>query len=155
MVMRIKKFKDFTHIKENYYGSYETDDEGKEVKPSKTAKHKMFKVVKNWRGEAAVLINAITKKLYFFYYEDKDKSEFYDYAWLPGYYEWDEDGKSLTRDTEAFEFDDEVVGEYVNDNTNFLEYGEGLEDYETGECDFILIDETLREEIEKTFGKFD
>jgi hypothetical protein len=153
--MRIKKFKDFTHIKENYYGSYEEDDTSKEVEPYKTAKHKMFKVIKNWKSSAAVLTNVITKKLYFFYYEDKDPSDFYDYAWLPGYYEWDEDGKSLTRNTEAFEFDDEVVEEYVNDNTNYLEYGEGLEDYETGEYDFILIDETLREEIEKVFGKFD
>jgi hypothetical protein len=153
--MRIKKFKDFTHIKENYYGSYEEDDTTKEVEPYKTAKHKMFKVVKNWKNSAAVLTNVITKKLYFFYYEDKDPSDFYDYAWLPGYYEWDEDGKSLTRNTEAFEFDDEVVEEYVNDNTNYLEYGEGLEAYETGEYDFILIDGTLREEIEKVFGKFD
>jgi hypothetical protein len=153
--MRIKKFKDFTHIKENYYGSYEEDDTSKDIEPYKTAKHKMFKVIKNWESSAAVLTNVITKKLYFFYYEDKDPSDFYDYAWLPGYYEWDEDGKSLTRNTEAFEFDDEVVEEYVNDNTNYLEYGEGLEDYETGEYDFILIDGTLREEIEKVFGKFD
>lgn len=154
--MRIKKFKNFTYIKEGGYSDpHENDDEGREIAPERSSKYKIFRVIKNWKGEAAVLINLSTKKNYFFYYEDKNPSDFYDYAWLPGYYEENEDGKYLARDTEDFEFNDEVVEEYINDNINYLGYGEGIEDYETGEYDFVLIDEILREKIEKVFGKFD
>jgi hypothetical protein len=150
--MRIKKFKDFSSLKESYY---EDGDDGVEIEPSRKAKYKIFEIVKNWQGEAAVVRNRSTKKLYFFYYDNIDQSDFYDYAWLPAYWDQDEDGKTKVAITDNFEYEDYIVEEYLNDNTNNLEYGEGLEDYEIGECDLILIDEPLKEEIEKVFGKFE
>ena len=149
--MRIKKFQDFIQLNESY-----DDDEGLEIGPSKKAKYKIFEIVKNWdKDGAAVVRNTSTKKLYFFYYADIEESEFYDYAWLPAYLEHDEDGVSRVPITDDFRFEDDTVEEYLNDNTANLEYGEGLEDYEIGECELILMDEPLREEIEKVFGKFD
>lgn len=152
MVMIIKSFRNFSTLDEGYSSK---DDYGIEVEPSKSAKYKIFEIIKNWEGEAAIARNRSTKKLYFFYYAGIEKEEFYDYAWLPGYWEHDEDGKSKVPLTEYFEYDNDVIEEYLNDNVNYLEYGEGLEDYEIGEANLILIDEKLKEEIEKTFGKFE
>jgi hypothetical protein len=44
-----------------------------------------------------------------------------------------------------------VIEAYVNCNFSNLKYGEGVEDYEAEDSQFILIDEPLRELLKKEF----
>lgn len=151
--MRIKSFRDFNKLNEGGY-SYLGDD-GDLMDPRLSAKAKPYKIVKHWESDLAIFQNIYTKKYYAFSYGDLDKSEFYDYAYLPFEVEVDEDGHKMRSPlTEYFEFDDENVEEYLNDNLEHLEYGEGLGDYETGNANFILIDEPLKKEIEEVYGEF-
>ena len=45
----------------------------------------------------------------------------------------------------------DIIEDFFNDNIDNLEYGEGLEDYQAGEANFVLIDEPLKELLKKEF----
>lgn len=93
-------------------------------------------------------------RLYFFSGEDNvDKSDLEEYGDVPGDYEPDDSGGSIwIPDFENWEVEDWVLESYVNDNFSNLRYGEGLEDYQAGNSEIILIDEELKEFLIENFG---
>ena len=143
--MRLKKYSQFIAINERWDG-----DDTNESDP-KVPHDIPFKCLEQDGGEIAIFQNVHTNKYYCFLFADMDEHDFYEYASLPTYRVDDEYGKSWEVDSEYFEFDEDVLENYLNDNLNLLNYGEGLEDYQAGEVNFILIDEPLKEELKKEF----
>lgn len=145
--MGLKKYREFTQINEGW------SDENDQMSDPKIPRDQPFKCLEIKSQEIGIFRNLHTNEYYCFYFGDMDKSEFYEYASLPMYQEYDEDYRARVwqTDTESFEFDKEIIENYVNDNITSLNYGEGLEDYQTQEANFILIDEPLKKELKESF----
>jgi len=143
--MGLKKYRQFVSINERWNGEDDAESDPK-------VPHDIpFKCLEEDGSEIAIFQNIHTKKYYCFPFADMDEHDFYEYASLPMYRVDDEYGKTWEIDYEYFEFNEDVLENYVNDNLNLLNYGEGLEDYEAGEANFILIDETLKEVLKRDF----
>jgi hypothetical protein len=155
--MRLKNFSQFNKINEGWNGWDDDYDDGSDnYTEPKEAKEIIYKIVELCEDyETAIFRKLSDKRLYVFTWSELGISDFYDYASLPYDYEEDEDGKHSFKDTNEFKFEDYVVENYVNDNLNNLKYGKGIADYESGDSNFILIDEALKnkliEETEITF----
>jgi hypothetical protein len=150
--MRIKNYSEFSKINEYYLDWSDYGDNSSMSKPKdvKFINYKLIEAEVDW--SVAIFRNIHTNLYYCFIVESIDEDEFYEYAELPLISDYNEDGGVDTyQDTESFEMDKDIVESYVNDNINHLEYGEGIEDYELGEANFILIDEPLREFLKKEF----
>lgn len=100
-----------------------------------------------------VLRSKSDNALYFFAGEDLvDKEELADYGDPPRRYERDEDGGTWITYTEDWDAESWVIEAYVNYNFSKLKYGEGLEDFEAGNSELILIDEPLKKLLKDEFG---
>lgn len=100
-----------------------------------------------------VLRSKSDNALYFFAGEDLvDKEELSDYGDPPRRYERDEDGGTWITYTEDWDAEPWVIEAYVNYNFSKLKYGEGLEDFEAGNSELILIDEPLKKLLKDEFG---
>ena len=150
--MRLKKYREFSRINEEYgYNPFE--DECEMSEPEKRPETNAFVTVEWEKGkDEAILKNKTDNNLYLFLFPDVERSEFWQYAELPTYTENDEDGRTKVRDTDSFEMDKYVIADYVNDNFDSFDYGEGVEDYEAGQCNFILIDEPLKVMLREELG---
>ena len=144
--MRIKKFNQFS-LNEN------TLDDEDFMKPEKTAESIVYKLVKNFTKKAALFKNIYTNKFYLFIYAEIEESEFYSYAEFPWRWEYDDGEKYKERDTSSFDFDEESIENYLNDNLEYLQYGESISDYLDEEANFLLIDDPeIKLEIGKILG---
>jgi hypothetical protein len=149
--MRIKKYAEFNRIHESYFDGSPYDYNSGMSKP-KEAKSINYKLIEEVDWSIGIFRNIHTDLYYCFVIESIEEEEFHEYAELPLLSYYNEDGGVDTYpDTEKFEMDKEIIESYVNDNLNSLEYGEGLEDYQAGEANFILIDEHLKELLKKEF----
>jgi hypothetical protein len=149
--MRLKKYSEFRRINENHPdGPLEWDDS--KMSKAKMAKYINYKIIEESDWSIAIFRNVHTNLYYCFVIESIETSEFHEYAELPLFPYYNEDGGTdYYPDEDAFEMDMDVIESYVNDKINSLDYGEGIEDYQAGEANFILIDEPLKELLKKEF----
>ena len=100
-----------------------------------------------------ILRSKSDNSLYFFAGDDLvDKEELADYGDPPRRYERDEDGGTWVTYTEDWDPEPWVVEAYVNYNFSHFKYGEGLEDFESGDSHLILIDYQLKEGLKDDYG---
>jgi hypothetical protein len=146
--MRIKNYSEFSKIYESYFDA----DNDPWMSKRKEAKFINYKLIEEVDGSIAIFRNIHTNLYYCFIIESIEEEEFHEYAELPLLSDYNEDGGIDTYpDTENFEMSNDIIEDFFNDNIDNLEYGEGLEDYQAGEANFVLIDEPLKELLKKEF----
>ncbi|TXG85958.1 MAG: hypothetical protein E6R13_01460 [Spirochaetes bacterium] len=107
--------------------------------------------VLSYNGEMA-LVKGEDGNLYTFYYDMVDRDAFEEYAdrEVVDTYPDGEGGYDVDYSDE-WDIDDEVLENYINDNN--LSIGKGLEDWENGEAQLVLIDDELRQELLRLYDK--
>jgi hypothetical protein len=153
--MRLKKYSQFTEIKEGRSKwdeeGMEDDDREPEISPY-IEPFQIFESGDEW-GYDCIFKSKSDNSLYFFAGESfLDKDELEQYGTPPRRKESDEGGYVWVTDTRYWNPERWVIEAYVNYNFSHLKYGEGVEDYEAGDSQFILIDEPLRELLKKEIG---
>jgi len=113
-------------------------------KPSNT-----FVEIKYVNPEIAIFKDVKNGELYVFYYAQIDKDEFEPYADRYGF--TDSDGDIEFYDD--YEIDDDTIENYVNDNFQTLKKGEGVDNFESGYFDLVLINEELKDELLQLYDK--
>jgi hypothetical protein len=111
--------------------------------------NKKFVEIKYSNQEIAILRDLNTSELYAFYYGDIDSKSFEPYAERYGY----TDPEGDIEYNEDFEIDDDTIENYVNDNFAKLSKGSGVEDFESGKTDLVMIDEDLKDELLHLYDK--
>lgn len=111
--------------------------------------NKKFVEIKYSNQEIAILRDLNTSELYAFYYGDIDSKSFEPYAERYGY----TDPEGDIEYDEDFEIDDDTIENYVNDNFAKLSKGSGVEDFESGKTDLVMIDEDLKDELLHLYDK--
>lgn len=85
-----------------------------------------------------------------FYVDGVDKSEFEPYADREEIYMGrDEDGMPDLEYGE-WEINDDVILNYVNDNIDDAKIGKGVDDYESGNYELVMLDDELRDYLAET-----
>lgn len=116
------------------------------------SKNPQLKVV-SINGEIAVL-QSPDGSLYVFYYYDKEKSEFAEFASVQRHFTGkDENGYPEYEYDNEFEIDGDVIGNYVNYNLSNLTKGEGYDDFERGNADLVKIDDELKQDLLSVYDK--
>ena len=110
---------------------------------------KKFVEIKYSNSEIAIFKDLNSGELYVFYYGDIDPKSFEQYAERQGF--TDPEGDIEYYD--GFEVDDNTLENYVNDNFPRLSKGEGVEDFESGKTDLVLINEELKDELLHLYDK--
>ena len=110
---------------------------------------KIFVEIKYTNPEIAIFKDVNSGELYTFYYADIDQKTFEPYAERYGF--TDSDGDLEYYDD--FDIDDETIENYVNDNFQTLTKGEGVDDFESGDFDLVLINEELKSELLHLYDK--
>jgi hypothetical protein len=143
-----------TPIEEDYPAGAEFDStapynrpEPKRVRGEKPRKR--FVELKYSNPEIAIFSDLNSGEMYVFYYGDIDYSLLEPYADRYGYTDADGD---LEYD-ENFEIDDDILENYVNDNFPNLTKGVGVDDFESGKTDLVLINEELKDELLHLYDK--
>jgi hypothetical protein len=108
-----------------------------------------FVELKYSNPEIAIFSDLKSSEMYVFYYGDIDYSLLEPYAEREGFIDADGD---IEYD-ENFEIDDDVLENYVNDNFAKLTKGVGVEDFESGKTDLVLINEELKDELLHLYDK--
>jgi len=81
--------------------------------------------------------------VYIFHTDIEDYDDYAEYADREEYFEgFDEDGDPIV-DYGDWDLNDEVIERYVNDNLNNLNIGKGLENWESGDCDLVELDDEI------------
>ena len=128
----------------------EASDETHTTKPT-DPKYKPLDLV-HFNKEIAIFKDD-ANKLFVFYYFDKDKDDFKDYAAINYRYSGKNSIDSEPEyDFEEWNIDGDVLTRYVNDNLNELSKGKGLGAYEQGK-DLCLIDDALKAELIGLYNK--
>ena len=149
--MGLKKYSEFARIKESW------DSEGMEEnggEPRISPSIEPFQIVERADSYSydCIFKSKSDNNLYFLAGESfLDKNQLEDYGTPPGRKETDEDGHTWVTDTRYWEPEGWVIEAYVNYNFSHLKYGEGVEDFEAGDSEFILIDEPLRELLKREY----
>jgi len=147
--MGLKKYSEFSKIVKESWDSdgIEEDDREPEITPS----IEPFEIVER-DGLDCIFRSKGDNGLYFLAGEDfLDNNELEPYGTPPGRREYDEGKYVWTKETRYWDPEAWVIEAYVNCNFSNLKYGEGVEDYEAEDSQFILIDEPLRELLKKEF----
>ena len=108
-----------------------------------------FVELKYSNPEIAIFSDLKSSEMYVFYYGDIDYSLLEPYAEREGFIDADGD---IEYD-ENFEIDDDILENYVNDNFPNLTKGVGVEDFESGKTDLVLINEELKDELLHLYDK--
>ena len=108
-----------------------------------------FVELKYSNPEMAIFSDLKSSEMYVFYYGDIDYSLLEPYAEREGFIDADGD---IEYD-ENFEIDDDILENYVNDNFPNLTKGVGVEDFESGKTDLVLINEELKDELLHLYDK--
>jgi hypothetical protein len=149
--MRLKKYSEFSEIRENKNTVMLKEDGEPYYSPS----IEPFDLVEVADDSFDCVLRAKSdNSLYFFAGEDLvDKEELADYGDPPGSYEKDDDGGGVwVQYLEDWDIESWVLEAYVNYNFSHLKYGEGLEDFELGDSHLILIDDQLKEVLKDDYG---
>ncbi len=147
--MRLKKYLGFLKIRESRWDSdgYEDDDREPEITPS----IEPFEIVES-DGLDCIFRAKADNNLYFFAGESLlDNNELEPYGNPPGRREYDEGKYVWVTDTRYWDPESWVIEAYVNCNFSHLKYGEGVDDFESGDSEFILIDDPLRVLLKEKF----
>lgn len=110
---------------------------------------KVFVEIKYHNPEIAIFKDVNSGELYVFYYADIDQKAFEPYAERYGFTDADGDLEYY----DDFDIDDETIENYVNDNFQTLTKGEGVDDFESGNFDLVLINEELKDELLHLYDK--
>jgi hypothetical protein len=108
-----------------------------------------FVDIKFTNSEIAIFRDLNSGEMYIFYYGDIDTKMLEPYT--DRYAIVDPDG-DLEYDGEV-EIDDDTLENYVNDNFQRLSKGVGVEDFESGKTDLVMIDEDLKDELLHLYDK--
>lgn len=111
--------------------------------------NKKFVEIKYSNSEIAIFRDLNTSELYIFYYGDIDTKSFEPYAERYGY----TDPEGDVEYNEDFVIDDDTLENYVNDNFAKLSKGSGVDDFESGKTDLVMIDEDLKDELLHLYDK--
>ena len=143
-----------TPIEEDYPAGAEFDsrapynrEDPKSVRGERPSK--IFVEIKYSNTEIAIFKDVNSGELYTFYYGDIDPKSFEPYADRYGF--TDPDGDLELYDD--FDIDDDTIENYVNDNFQTLTKGEGVDDFESGQTDLVLINEELKDELLHLYDK--
>jgi hypothetical protein len=148
--MGLKKYSEFSKIVEGYL---DIEDPEYGWDPEITPSIEPFEIVERAEGGLDCIFRAKSdNSLYFFAGESfLDSNKLEPYGNPPVRREYDEGRYVWVTDTSDWEPEAWVVEAYVNCNFSHLKYGEGVEDFESGDNEFILIDEPLKELLKKTY----
>lgn len=147
--MGLKKYSEFSKIVKESWDSDGIEDSDRE--PEITPSIEPFEIVES-DGLDCIFRSKGDNSFYFLAGEEfLDNNELESYGSPPGRREYDEGKYVWTTDTRYWDPEAWVIEAYVNCNFSNLKYGEGVEDYEAGDSQFILIDEPLRELLKKEF----
>ena len=147
--MGLKKYSEFSKIVKESWDSDGIEDDDRE--PEITPSIEPFEIVES-DGLDCIFRSKGDNSLYFLAGEEfLDNNELQPYGTPPGRREYDEGKYVWTTETRYWDPEVWVIEAYVNCNFSNLKYGEGVEDYEAGDSQFILIDEPLRELLKKEF----
>lgn len=108
-----------------------------------------FVEIKYDNPEIAIFKDLKSGELYVFYYGDIDTDLLEPYAEREGFIDADGDIEYY----DDFEINDDVLENYVNDNFPKLTKGVGVEDFESGKTDLVLINEELKDELLRLYDK--
>jgi hypothetical protein len=111
--------------------------------------NKKFVEIKFTNSEIAIFRDLNSGEMYIFYYGDIDTKLLEPYA--DRYGTLDPDG-DLEYDDD-FDVDDDTLENYVNDNFPNLTKGAGVEDFESGKTDLVMVDEDLKDELLHLYDK--
>lgn len=111
--------------------------------------NKKFVDIKYTNSEIAIFRDLNTSEMYIFYYGDLDTKLLEPYA--DRYGTLDPEGD--VEYGEDFEIDDDTIENYVNDNFPKLSKGVGVEDFESGKTDLVMVDEDLKDELLHLYDK--
>jgi hypothetical protein len=143
-----------TPIEEDYPAGAEFDsrapynrEEPRSVRGERPSK--VFVEIKYYNPEIAIFKDVNSGELYVFYYADIDQKTFEPYAERYGFTDADGDLEYY----DDFDIDDETIENYVNDNFQTLTKGEGLDSFESGDFDLVLINEELKDELLQLYDK--
>jgi hypothetical protein len=141
-------------IQEDYPAGAEFDSRAPYNRPEPETRRgekprQKFVELKYSNPEIAIFSDLKTSEMYVFYYGDIDYSLLEPYADRYAYTDADGD---LEYD-ENFEIDDDILENYVNDNFPNLTKGVGVEDFESGKTDLVLINEELKDELLHLYDK--
>jgi len=154
--MALKKFSEFTKICESSYPpGWDDEEEEDDREPEISPYLEPFQIVERAGVNSydCIFRSKSDNSLYFFAGEGfLDKNELEPYGTPPRRKEAEEDGGySWSVDTRYWDPEGWVIEAYVNYNFSHLKYGEGVEDFEAGDSEFILIDEPLKELLKKEY----
>jgi hypothetical protein len=110
---------------------------------------KKFVKSKYINPEIVIFKDLKSGEMYVFYYGDIDTKLLEPYVDRYGYA--DPDGDLEYNDN--YDIDDETLENYVNDNFQKLSKGEGVEDFESGVIDLVIINEELKDELLRLYDK--
>ena len=111
--------------------------------------NKKFVDIKYTNSEIAIFRDLNTSEMYIFYYGDLDTKLLEPYTDRYGIL----DPEGDVEYGEDFEIDDDTIENYVNDNFPKLSKGVGVEDFESGKTDLVMIDEDLKDELLHLYDK--
>lgn len=110
-------------------------------------------IVLSYNGEMA-LLKGEDGNIYAFYYDMVDRNDFEEYAdreivdrYPDGEGGWDFDY------SDDWDVDDDVLQNYINDNLRTLKIGNGLDAWESGDFDLVLVDDELRQDLLDIYDK--
>lgn len=110
---------------------------------------KKFVELKYSNPEIAIFRDLNSGEFYVFYYGDIDQKTFEPYAERQGFIDPDGDVEYY----DDFDIDEDVLENYVNDNFQKLSKGEGVDDFQSGETDLVLVNEELKNELLHLYDK--
>ena len=108
-----------------------------------------FVEIKYSNPEIAIFKDLKSGEMYVFYYGDIDYSLLEPYVEREGFTDADGDIEYY----DDFEINDDVLENYVNDNFPNLTKGIGVEDFESGKTNLVLINEELKDELLHLYDK--
>jgi len=145
---------DKTDVNEDWFDNSSNNPANQpEPKYSKGVKtsNPMFEVL-GYNGEFSLVKN--NNDLYVFYYDNIDKSEFEEYADKVAIDKYPNGDGGFDYDySDDWDIDDEVLENYINDNLKTIKKGQGLQAWESGEYNLVLIDDELKDELLYMYDK--
>ena len=115
-------------------------------------KNPKFQVL-SYNGEMA-LLKGEDGNIYAFYYDMIDRKDFEEYADLEVIDTYpDGEGGYDVDYSDDWDIDDDVLQNYVNDNLHTLKIGKGLDAWESGEYNLVLVDDELRQDLLDVYDK--
>ena len=110
---------------------------------------KRFVELKYSNPEIAIFKDLNSGEMYTFYYGDIDYRLLQPYADRYAY----TDAEGDLEYDDNFEIDDDILENYVNDNFQDLTKGVGVDDFESGKTELVLINEELKDELLHLYDK--